>query len=299
VSEDPTTRRAVLSSLALGLVAAAVLPGMGCAHRPRTGRGSGASPEQLQATVAAARLADGPFALQGHFTVHLDSPGTSGSTKGALVLHQPDRFRIEILSPLGTPMVLVASNGKALNAWTQKDNRFFRGADADRVLGQLTGGAVALSDVNAMLTGLLPLPQAPVRDLSEDGDGLVHLTLDAPEQVEVRAVLDPHTELTRELQVVRTGGPALVMPESVGLPALPTGETLVELRYAETMRVGRSRLPATIRLSLPTLGWKIELEFLSWDELGQIPEVFDLGPPPGAHEEDLVAALQRMAESKD
>jgi hypothetical protein len=288
---QPTSRRDLLALLGLALAGGPL--GAACAGGAARRRGPSASADELEALVSAMRGADAPFALQGRFSVRLESPGVSGTTKGALVLHQPDRFRIEIHSPFGTPMVLIASDGQALHAWAAKDNRFFRGDDAAAVLSQLTAGAVALSDVNAMLTGALPLPQAPVLDLAEDDEGLVRLTLAGPEAVQVRAVLDPRTQRTRQLRVLRAEGPG-----AGPVPGLPTGETLLQVDYLEVARVGRSLLPEQLRVSLPTLGWSLELEFLSWDELGRIPEVFALTPPPGATERDLVQTLQGLAEAQ-
>jgi len=267
----------------------------GCAPRRAAQRAFDQSGDTLMVTVDAVRAAKAPFALQGRFSVRLESPGANGTVQGALILHQPDRFRIELLTPFGTPLFYVASDGRALNAWSQRDGVFYRGTDAERVLDQLTGGAVDLADVNALLTGLLPLPDAPIVGLSEDHDGLVQVILQAPEDVRVLAVLDPKDELTRELRVVRVDSESTL---PITDEAVPKGETLVELRYLESMRVGRTRLPESVVVSLPTLGWTLELSFLSWDELGQIPEVFELAAPAGATELDLVATLQALAEER-
>lgn len=282
-------RRDLLSMLVGGLAVAVAAPG--CRRGRRPAIDTALDDDALQLVVESVRSAGAPFALQGRFSVHLESPGTSGTTRGALILHNPDKFRIEILTPLGTPMVMLASNGRALNAWSQRDGTFYRGDNASAVLAELTTSAVGLADVNALLTGLLPLPEAPITALAEDSDGNVRLTLQAPGDVQVRAVIDPKTELVRELRVVRVGG-------KTPLPGLPTGETMVEVDYLATTRIGRSRLPEQLSISLPTLGWKLELEFLSWDELGQIPDVFDLQAPGGAAEKDLVETLKKMAEDQ-
>lgn len=284
------SRRALLLSL-LGMTV--LLPS--CAPRRAAQRAFDQSGETLMVTVDAVRAAKAPFALQGRFSVRLESPGASGTVQGALILHQPDRFRIELLTPFGTPLFYVASDGRALNAWAQRDGIYYQGDDARRVLDELTGGAVALSDVNALLTGLLPLPDAPIIGLSEDDDGMVQVVLQAPDRVRVLAVLDPKEELTRELRVVRVDSESTL---PITDEAVPKGETLVEVRYLESMRVGRTRLPEDVVVSLPTLGWTLELAFQSWDELGQIPEVFDLPPPPGATVMDLVETLQALAEQR-
>jgi hypothetical protein len=64
------------------------------------------------------------------------------------------------------------------------------------------------------------------------------------------------------------------------------------------MKVGREQLPEELVLTVPTLGWTVELEFDVWDELGVIPNVFTLAPPPGVVEKDLVGAITELAASK-
>lgn len=292
------SRRDLLGRLVEGLVLALVLPACRAGARDATRRSPDMALDQLMVTVDAVRAAQAPFALQGRFSVRLESPGSSGSTKGALILHRPDRFRIELLTPLGTPLLYLASNGKALHAWSQRDGRFYRGDDAGQVLAQLTGGAVGLADVNALLTGMLPLPDAPIVSVDEDEQGMVRLSLQAPQDVRVLAILDPHELITRELRVVRLDPGEDLPVQGMSDGVLTGGETLVEVRYAEVKRVGGNRLPEQILVSLPTLGWSLELEFLSWDELGQIPEVFELVPPAGAVEADLVATLRELAEKQ-
>lgn len=227
--------------------------------------------------------------MQGRFTVRLAGPGLAGTTKGALVLAQPDRFRVEIHSPVGPPMMLLASDGRALHAWLSRDNRFYRGDDAARVLAQLSGGAVGLADVNRLLTGGLPLASAEPRELRQDEDGRVRLRLEGPEGSRVQASLDGGSGLVRDLQVY---GPTVALAPGLELPV-----PLMDLQILEVDRRFRQQLPALLKIRLPTLKTEVELEFLSWDELGQIPEVFSLQPPPGAQERDLVESLRRLAEA--
>ncbi len=269
----------------------AVVPLMACVRR--VDGGPPGAPTSLQAIVQAARERSAPFALQGRFTVRLEGPGAAGTTKGALVLGQPDLFRVEVHSPVGPPMMLLASDGTSLHAWIAKGNRFYRGQDAAAVLDQLTRGAVGLSDVNQVLTGGLPLKDAPVHDLALGEDGQVRLRMDGPEGVQVHARLDPSTGLLSRIEVV--AGPETFGPGTLG-PGLNLPVSLVLVEVLSTMRAGRDRLPESIRMRLPTMGWTISLDFLSWDELGQIPEVFSLAPPAGASEQELAAALRALAE---
>jgi outer membrane lipoprotein-sorting protein len=60
-----------------------------------------------------------PRSMQARFQIRLGGGGQSGSTSGAIITHMPDQFRLEILTPLGTPMISVASNGQSIHAWSQ------------------------------------------------------------------------------------------------------------------------------------------------------------------------------------
>jgi outer membrane biogenesis lipoprotein LolB len=257
---------------------------VGCG--PRTVRRTHNDPAALLETARARRI---PFALQGRFAVTLSGPDLSASTNGGLIVHRPDRFRVEILTPLATPLILMASDGQSLHAFTSADRDFYRGDDAVAVLAELTGGAVALADVVSVLTGTLPMAGADVTSLTENqgGGAVVGLRvapLPSGDEVLVRADLDPDG-LVRTVSVERN------LPGEAPLVVL-------EVETLDTMRVGRSRLPEELQVRLPTLGWTVDLEFSAWDELGQIPDVFSLQPPPGSNEKDLVTTLRDLAERR-
>lgn len=229
------------------------------------------------AVLAEARARRVPFALRGAFSVTLEREGAELGTRGGLVLHPPDRFRVEVLGPVGTPLVILASDGVALHVWNAQDQVFYRGDDAGAVLEELTGGAVTLADVVRLLTGTLPLPDAPVRSATADGRD-VSVVLEGGEGVTVLAQIDGRSALLQEIAVRR----ALTR--------------LLTLTYGDPTRVGRQVLPGLIELEVPALPLTAKVEMESWDELGQIPEVFSLSPPSGAAVEDLVASLKAAAE---
>jgi hypothetical protein len=144
------------------------------------------------------------------------------------------------------------------------------------VLNELTGGAVALSDVVRVLTASLPMPKAPVTASKLEEDTL-EVLLDGAQGVQVAARVDARDALLEELSVVRGE------------------EALVHLDYGAAKKVGRDWMPGELSLDVPALGLRVDVDFESWDELGQVPEVFDLEPPPGSTEKDLVEALKEAA----
>jgi outer membrane biogenesis lipoprotein LolB len=228
-----------------------------------------------------------PRSLQARFQIRVGTNGQSGSTTGAIITHMPDKFRLEILTPLGTPMVSVASNGSAIHAWSQQQSTFFRGDDAFAVLEELTGGAVTMADVLQLLTGGLPLPDAPVLATQSAEEG-VWFVLGGPRDVRIRALVHPKKKLVRRVEIGRASSSD--SPDIVDLVAI--------FDVSDYMRLGGSLYPEEMTIDIPPVGWTLELTFHTWDELGQIPDVFDLPVPAGATVADLEQTLRDAAESK-
>lgn len=254
------------------LLVAALLVLSGCGGK----KGLKAAEADPAAAVAQLRARELPRALKAGFVVKVDGPELQGTTAGAMVLARPDQFNINIQTPLRTPLVYLASDGRVMHAFVAQDSTFFRGDDALAVLAELTGGAVGVADVLQVLTGGLPMPDADVSDVRVEGDAL-QLTLAAPAGAVVEAAVDPRTALVRDLVVKKDDA------------------VLVEVEVARAMRVGKQWMPEELELVLPTVGWTATLTFHSWDELGVVPDVFVLEKPAGAAEKDLVEALKGVA----
>ena len=264
-----------LRRVVLGLVLAVPMVGCGPKKIPA------AAADQVVHEIRSRKL---PRALQARFQIRVESNGQSGSTKGAIITHVPDQFRLEILTPLGTPMLSVASNGTAVHAWSQQLNTFFRGDDALAVLSELTGGAVTMSDVLQLLTGGLPLPDAPVLETTAREEG-VWLVLAGPSDVRVRALVSPKKRLVRRVEIGRAA--TAESAEMVDLVAV--------FDVSDHMRIDGALYPEEMTIDIPPLGWTLELTFHTWDELGQIPAVFEMPVPPGANVADLEQTLRKAA----
>jgi outer membrane biogenesis lipoprotein LolB len=230
------------------------------------------------------------FALQARYKIKIVGPEVNAVTTGALVMHQPDRVRVEIQSPLRTPLLYLVSDGKALHAWSARGNTFYRGDDAVAVLRQLTGGSMGVADVLAVMTGRLPMAGAELLDLQRDSDGNVITVLQGPDGLRVRAVVETRTRMVRELLV--TSAP----PEGSGPRAL--GEIVLDVRYPDLMNFQNGKMPEEIEVRLPTVGWDVFITVHTWDELGVIPDAFDLPAPPGSVERDMVVVLKKLAEKQ-
>lgn len=246
----------------------------GCKHK---------APEPPPITVAAtelvaqARARPLPGPIRATYGIDVDAGKTSGSTRGAMVLSAPNQLRIDILTPLNTPLAYVASDGTALHAWVQQEGTFYRGDDAAAVLAGLLGGAVGGADAIAVLTGNLPLADAPLEAAAMDDErGMLGATFRAPEGATLTAWLG--------------GDSAVYGLELTGADGAP----LIVVDYADHEPVGEQLLPGEIDVRFPSVGWSVGLSVRSWDPLDEPPAVFSIAPPPGATEKDLLDTLEQL-----
>ena len=239
--------------------------------------------------VALARSLNTSDTLQARFSVKIEMPDRSFTVPAAILMDHPDRFRFELYTPLGTPLGTITADGTTLHAWSQRDRTFYQGDDATAVLKRITGGAVSINDFLAIMTGTLPLVDAEIlhvgRTVFED-EGVVLVML-GPDDIRIRAVIDPRLGVVRRLRVDP--------PSKTAGYTAPTTPPIIEVRYEGIIREGRSVLPQRITLDLPRLGWKIRLDAKRWRALNQAPDAFSMTPPPRAQIKDLVQALGEMA----
>lgn len=276
------SRRDALRLLVGALAVPLGLVGPGCAGRRRRLRRYEEAEANAAALVERIRQRGVPYALQARFGIRVQGPDFSGTTSGAMILLDPDKLRIEIRSPVGPPLFILASDGKALNAWASKDSMFYRGDDALAVLRELTGGAVSTGDLIALLTGALPLEAAEIVDLGANPDGSTRVVFAPIENLQVRASLDSQHEVLQHVSLLLLGEDG-------------SSRSVLEVDYADLMRVSGARMPKEIVLDAPTIGWRATLEIHTWDELGKIPDAFDLQPPAGSTEADLVSTIKELA----
>jgi hypothetical protein len=216
----------------------------------------------------------------------------SGTTPGSFIIDHPNRLRAEVYTPLGTPLLYLASDGASLHAWLERKRIFYKGDRAAAVLENLTGGAVGIEDVIAVMTARLPMPDSEILHTGriQFEEGGVVLDLEGPEEVTVRAVVDPATGMVLRLRVWQGQGDS---------PGLRTKDGLImDVRYEGRERIGKVRLPERIEIKLPAIQWTVTISMKSWVQ-AQVPETaFQLHPPVGAQTEDLVEALKKMAKKR-
>ena len=240
--------------------------------------------------VSLARKKNTADVLQGRFSVKIDMAGRSFTVPAAMLMDHPDRFRFELYTPLGTPLATVTSDGNNLHVWSQRDRTFYRGDAAQTVLRGIAGGEVGIDDLLSIFTGSLPMVDSEIlhvgRTVFEDG-GVVIVML-GPDDIRVRATIDPRLGVVRRLRVDPPS-------EEAGYEE-PKTDPLLEVVYDGIVREGRSALPETITITLPRLNWSIRMTSKRWRALNQAPEAFALEPPPRSQIKDLVETLESMAQ---
>ena len=239
--------------------------------------------------VSLARSRTMAESVNARFGVTLNTGKREFTIPASLLLSHPDQFRIEFYTPFGTPLLTATSNGSYLHAWNQRDRVFYEGYEASQVLKRVAGGEVGIDDFLAILTAKLPLADAEIlhlgRTIFED-EGVV-IVMMGPDDIRVRAVIDPKTGMVRRLRVDP--------PSKEAGHQEPSTEPILQVVYDGQIRSGKSLLPAEMLVELPRLGWSVRLVSKKWTVLDTVPDAFGLSVPPGAKVQDLRKTLEDLA----
>jgi hypothetical protein len=270
----PLCRSAAALALCLALTA--------CAKETRPARVPVDDPDRVVRELRGRTL---PAGLSAPFRIKVEAPGRGGSTVGGLLIGAPDRVRVDVQTPLRTSLYMVATDGAALHVWDAQASTFYRGDDGVAALGALSQGAVQGVDVVQLLTGGLPLADAPVLHTGASEEGVL-VVLQAPHDLLLRASLDARPATVRWLELGQ-GAP--------GCASCPLQSVALRLEVTAVQRVGPLALPEELSLHLVPLDMRVSLSFSRWQPTTPVEAAFALQPPPGAVEKDLVAAITEAA----
>jgi outer membrane lipoprotein-sorting protein len=133
-----------------------------------------------------------------------------GTAKQAVAVSAPDRFRLELFSPIGIASLSVC-DGHTLAAYFPADKTLYRGAATPLNVARFTRVMLSPREVASVLLGLPPLPQQ--RDaLSVDFDeekGWYRCYLSLPEGNAQVWWFEPKTLLLRRWEVTANNGAIL------------------------------------------------------------------------------------------
>lgn len=203
--------------------------------------------------------------LSGMAKIRINHPERKVNANQVLFVQKPDRFRAEILSPFGNPLLMTAANGEQLDAYVPSEGTFYRGDPSLENLQRFIPIPLRLSDlVHAMLYDPLLISFQERRILIDD-EGY-RLELLADKGVRQQIFFDGHTRLVRtgyyvddELHMGIDYGnftdsdPAFPLSIQIEMPLYRT-EVSVSLRDIEV----NPEIPAERFSLVPPAGVKIE-----------------------------------------
>lgn len=144
-----------LAGVAPLLLPAGLLLAAACAVTPE----APVRPEVLLERLAAEEAA--VTTLRALATVRSEGPTGSGSASQVVVVALPDRARLEVLSPVGTAVLLLVIRGEDLVLHVPARREYGVGRATRETLGRLTRIPVPPGPLLRLLAGLPPLPVRP------------------------------------------------------------------------------------------------------------------------------------------
>jgi outer membrane lipoprotein-sorting protein len=251
----PATRgpRAV-GLLALGLTSALALAGCASVAPPR-------QPIAPEAQTARALLEERWRAFSDLRTlaeIRIRRGRTVQRLGGVLLLRAPYALRFEALSPLGTPVIIVATDARSVTLWEVLDQRAVILRASPEANRRWLGLPLAGEDLVALLAGRVRLLSDPLAAdlLPPDAVG-GSLRLTGPRSQQ-RVWFDPDTGQARQVEWTEgdSGARAVFAPSAVdGLPAGLTlstqdGQLEVRVRYQDP-RMNTGFDPGLLQVTVP------------------------------------------------
>ncbi len=206
--------------------------------------------------------------VRGLAKVRLTSKERTLSASQVLLAAFPDRLRAESLSPFGSPLLVLASDGQDLDVLLPGEGRFLHGPASADNLRRFTRLPLRLEDLVGLLLYRPPLLSwREVRGGSGEGDRY-RLFLDGPEGRRQVFTFDAALELT-------------------GAAYYNGADLLLEVDYSD-FTPNKPQYPRQVALHLPAYGVEATIRFSEVALNAEIPaETFRLQPPPGAKIEEL------------
>ena len=123
--------------------------------------------------------------LKGLAQVKISSPEKSFSNQQVLFARRPGYLRVESLSPLGTPLLYIVTDGKEIRLYIPEENKYYQGSFEPRALSFALPLALHPEEMVAFLLGGAPLMEPERISLRPDSkEGLWVLDLHSPSRGE-------------------------------------------------------------------------------------------------------------------
>lgn len=245
---------------------------MGCAHR-RAGNGN---------YLAGIQTAPSGYAITGrmYLTLRSERFGLAGTTSTTMVVHRPDDLYLQVRGPVNNVMVQGTANRQSLVVVIPPKNMAFVGDSPDAAMRALTGGAMGVDGVLALLMARLPRDGLTVIE-SHPAGKLTEVTLEVVGGYHATAQVD---HLHRLVGVDLTG---------------PDGTLLATVRYDGWTRDARNFYPKQLTMEVPALDLHIGADFQAWEVMGEVPAIFSTPVPEGAEVKHLEDVLRPEAAAEE
>lgn len=245
-----------------GLVMLALV---GCATPlPRPDLAAPAPPDQLTSDLLqrVERQATAYRALEGLAKVRVSSQGQTYNATQVVLVEQPDRLRAETLSPFGTALLVLATDGRQVTALIPGEGVFYQGAASPANLQRFTRLPLLLEDLIGLLLYQVPLVEAREHKLSRDGEGNLRLLLSGADGIDQELTFNGAHMLT-------------------SAAFLRQQELQMRVSYRDFSGDGTG-YPTKVRLEMPVVQTEATLEFSEVRLNGSIPATrFRQTPPAG------------------
>ena len=229
-----------------------------------------------QALLELGQSRDIPYAMRGKFSAKVTAKGDPmPGLPGAMILHQPDRFRIALNAPIGGPVFTLISDGTGVGLVLHRENVYILVEHAADLLGPLVNQGVGLESLTAVLLGSVPWSETAPSSIEEIEDG-IRFVYSGPEGSSVKVQLHPGGELAL-------------------LETFDAEDVLVfSVAHREYSKVEGFRMPKKTYIQMPAADLSVQLKFSDWSELAKIPNAFGLDAPSGVEVIGYEEALERL-----
>jgi hypothetical protein len=227
--------------------------------------------------LGAVRTAPSGYAIKGRMYLTIKAPrwDVSGTTSTTMVIHRPDDLYLQIRGPVNNVMVQGTANKQELVVVIPPMNKAFTATSPDAAMRALTGGALGVDGVLAMLLARLPDVELTTLETTETPKRRTFL-LEAPGGYRVQATIERKRGRLTEL----------VLRDSAD-------EVLMEVGYSGWFRDARAHYPELLTMSVPKLDLGVKADFQAWEVMGEVPDIFTTAVPEDAEVVDIEAALEQ------
>jgi outer membrane lipoprotein-sorting protein len=228
--------------------------------------------------VMSGRLGDLHSARFSVVTEYYGPGGRGANFRQAVLVRAPEDLHVQVISPFGTTLSVLVSNGQTLSLWDQENEVFYSGSPSPRNIARMLPFYMTAADIVRVLLGGPPLdqigPNTPDYELEWDGDeGRYRLTLPLPDNDGRLELGVRHNDWTVE-----------------SARRFDTdGELVFELRTGDPQDVGDTVLPMQLRFMLyGEIEIDMSMEVESAEVNVDLPDsLFELDPPRGVEQINL------------